>query len=634
MPKPRISPHSPARGVVAVSWVPALVAAAVALTVFVLAANEEKAAAAACKGKAPSDLKVMRSYKRMSARLHWGRPRRGPARARYRVYRDGRVVGQTTHRSMLVRVSLGRRHTFSVRTVSRSGHVSRCRAVIERAVNFGAPGRPRKLAVGRVTDRRATLSWFRAHRGMGRLAGYRIIRDGKTVRQVKRRRASIRLASAGRYRIRIRAVDTHGQVGPASNTVTVRTSHRPPGPPRGVQAVAVTDTMVGLVWSPAVARSRKVVAYRIFRNGVPLRQVPATSFQVTNLAPVTGYSFSVAAVDSIGHLSPESTPLSVMTAMPPPTNGRVHAFLLASTDQSFVDFRAHYNQIGTLYPTYFDCRADASIIGKDDPLVTGWAKLRKVQVLPRLNCQNEQTLTQILTNSATRARWLDAIVSLVEQHGYDGINLDFEKGNEGIRAAYTSFVSTLASRLHARGKKVSLEVSAKRYDSQTGRAAFYDYRGLAAVADYVFVMNWGLHWAVSGPGAIDDLPWARDVADYVARMPNKRKFVLGTAMYGYDWPNGGGANNRATALEYSEIQQLIARVGAKPRFDPTAYAWTFSYREPNGTPHEVWFGDAASINARIRLAQARGLGIGFWRLGSEDQRIWDNDMIAPGTAWP
>jgi spore germination protein YaaH len=611
-----------------------LAAGAITLAVLLVPAASPALAAASCKGKVPTKLRFARSQSRLSGRLHWLAPRLRAAGSSYRVYRDGRVVGQTTRHSMRVRIRARKRHTFSVRVVSASGHVSRCRAVLTRLVSLRVPGAPAKLAVRRVTEFGARLTWFRARRGDAPLAGYRIYRDGKTVRQVKRRSARIRLWSARRFRLKVAAVDTRGQVGRTSNTVVVRTGHRPPRAPGSLRVLGVTDTAVGLAWPAVSKRSRPIAGYRLFRNGVPLRQVGALSTDVTNLAPATGYRFTVAAVDTLGYLSPETAPAAVTTAMPPPTAGYAHAFLLASTDQSFVDLQAHYRQIGTVYPTYFDCLANTTIVGNDDPLVTGWARLRKIAVMPRLNCQNEQTLTQMLTDPSIRARTLDTIVGLVDRYGYDGINLDFEKGNEGIRDAYTSFVATLASQLHARGKKVALEASAKRYTSQSGRPAFYDYRALGAVADYVFVMNWGLHWAVSGPGAIDELPWAREVADYVATMPNKRKFVLGTAMYGYDWPNGGGPSNPATPLEHSEMMQLVARVGATPQLDPTAYAWHFSYREPNGTPHEVWFGDATSIAARVRLARERGLGIGLWRLGSEDQRLWDRPLLAPGVVWP
>ena len=62
-------------------------------------------------------------------------------------------------------------------------------------------------------------------------------------------------------------------------------------------------------------------------------------------------------------------------------------------------------------------------------------------------------------------------------------------------------------------------------------------------------------------------------------------------------------------------------------------AGDFIYIKP-GVPHEVWYPDAATISRRVQLARERGLGIGFWRLGREDQRIWDDPQIAPGTAWP
>ena len=112
-------------------------------------------------------------------------------------------------------------------------------------------------------------------------------------------------------------------------------------------------------------------------------------------------------------------------------------------------------------------------------------------------------------------------------------------------------------------------------------------------------------------------------------MPNRSRFVLGTHLYGMDWPNGGGPQHEAAALEHADVQDLVARHGAQPVLDPVADAWTFTYAE-NGVPHEVWYPDATTIGRRVRLARDRGLGIGFWRLGREDPRIWDDPLVAPG----
>ena len=69
---------------------------------------------------------------------------------------------------------------------------------------------------------------------------------------------------------------------------------------------------------------------------------------------------------------------------------------------------------------------------------------------------------------------------------------------------------------------------------------FYNYQALAAAADYVFVMGWGLHWATSAPGSIDDINWETRDHRLHRHQPNKSKFVLGHGMYGMDWPAGGG----------------------------------------------------------------------------------------------
>ena len=81
-----------------------------------------------------------------------------------------------------------------------------------------------------------------------------------------------------------------------------------------------------------------------------VRQTPTPSIVVGNLAPFTDYGFTVAAVDSRGYLGPATPVAALKTAMPPPTDGKVHAFMLASTDESFEALQRNYRRIGTLYP--------------------------------------------------------------------------------------------------------------------------------------------------------------------------------------------------------------------------------------------------------------------------------------------
>ncbi|MGH2979570.1 MAG: glycosyl hydrolase family 18 protein [Solirubrobacterales bacterium] len=499
----------------------------------------------------------------------------------------------------------------------------------------GAPSGPPAPAGVAIADARsghARLVWSKSGATGVPVAGYRVYRDGRAYRRV--RKTALRLSVRRAHTYRVAAYDADGRIGRKSRAVKAIRRHRAPSRP-GRLRTRVSGSGVRLSWSRSRRGSGRIAGYRIYRDRVLVRQVRGRSARDAGLAAATRYRFTVAAIDTQGYLGPSTRRVAVRTARPEPTEGRVHAFLLASTGESFRDLQRHYRQIGTLYPTYFECReADAAIIGKDDRLVTRWAQLRKIQVHARIDCQRPAVLHSILTDTAIRSRTISRLVELVRSHGYEGINVDFENGAATDRDALTAFVRDLAARLHAIGKRLSVEVSAKYQHTTTGRSGFYDYEALGQVADRVFVMNWGWHWTTSAPGAPDDMALSRRVADYVATMPNRARYVLGTHMYGMDWPNGGGPANRATPLEYADVLALIARYGATPALDPASDAWTFSYADAAGVRHEVWYPDAATIARRVQLARERGLGIGFWRLGREDQRVWSDPQIAPGTNWP
>jgi spore germination protein YaaH len=55
---------------------------------------------------------------------------------------------------------------------------------------------------------------------------------------------------------------------------------------------------------------------------------------------------------------------------------------------------------------------------------------------------------------------------------------------------------------------------------------------------------------------------------------------------------------------------------------------TFSYTDANGAPHQVWALDSAAVLERLRVYRANGYGIGVWRLGREDQALWNDPLLA------
>jgi len=592
------------------------------------------AAAASCRGARPSALRFTRHVGRTVGTLRWRAPRHAGRHPRYRVLRNGRVLGQTTHRAMRIAVRLGRMQRFAVIPLTAGGRASRCGAVARIRMSYRVPGTPLDLVV-LGSERGLRVAWRRGARGDGKLAGYRLLRDGATIGQTSATSWALPASANRTYRFAVAAVDTRGHMSKPSRPVTIVTGHKPPAPPVDVQVVPVSASALGVTWTPTAVDAGRVAGYRVMRNGAIARQVQGTSYVLDDLFPSTDYTIAVVAVDSLGYASAPSRSVLARTQDPIPTSGHAQAFVLASTYGSFADFMAHYRQIGVIYPTDYDCTADAALEGGDDPLVTRWAQARKVEVLPRINCQRSAVIHQILTDAPTRAAWLDRLTRLAADVGYDGISIDFEAGPASDRAALSSFVDDLAARLHADGRKLSICVSPKTHESLTHpRAGIFDYAHLAQSADWVFVMAWGLHWSTSAPGAQDDITWTKQVADYVATMPDPAKFVYGTNLYAMDWPAGGGTSHPGTAYEHGDIVPRLPGLGATVTLDTTSDAYHATYTDGDGVGHDVWFPQYDTIGDRMRAARQDGLGgVGFWRLGREDQRLWSDALLAPGAAW-
>jgi len=491
------------------------------------------------------------------------------------------------------------------------------------------------VTVGATDGASTTISWEPSRPGDSLVRDYRLLRDGAAYRRTASTSVEVPLSSNRTADFTVRAVDRRGVLSPPSEAVRIATGHAPPPTPAGLRVTEVTDSAAALRWDPVTPRRGRLAGYRVLRDGQPLFQVRAAEARATNLWASRGYEFSVQAVDTLGAASPVTPAVKVRTLDPDPAEGRLRAFLLASTDQSFHDFQAHYRQIAVVHPTYYDCTPAAALVGRDDPLITGWAQARRVEVLPRFNCQRTAVLNRILNEPALRESWIDGIVQRIADSGADGASLDFEAGLYTDRAAYSAFVADLAARLHSQGQRLSIVVSAKTADvPRHPRSTFFDYKALSASADEIFVMAWGIRWATSAPGAQDDITWVRKVADYVATMPDPARFVMGTQLYAMDWKGEGGPANPADSYEYAEALTTAQAMGATLRHEPVPDGMTFSYTDAGGAPHAVWLADATTVERRFALATARGIGIGVWRLGREDQRLWASPLLAPVPSTP
>ena len=562
------------------------------------------------------------------ATVLWLPSKRGAAPlSGYRVYRDGTLVGQTSSDTLrLTHLGFPKTYEITVAAVDTDGAESPRTPALKLTTAHAGPTAPSLLSAVNVSDTSATLSWQAGKAEDGPVTGYLLFKNGQPVGFVDGQIVTVALASARSYTFTARTRDSEGYLSAPAPELTVVTTHTPPAAPQGLVASAVTSSSAQISWQPSAAVSGNIVGYRLFRNDIPVGQSAGTERTLEGLAAGSEYTITVSAVDSMGAISQPSQPLALQTADPTPTHGNAQAFLLASTTESFTDLQAHYEQIGVVYPTYFQCGPGGTIEGKDDPLVTHWATLRKIEVLPRVNCLNVGAEEAILNQPSVRQKTIETLAEYCRAYGYSGIQIDFENAPPSERDPFTAFITMLAETVHAQGDKLSTVVTAKYWNVPTGRAAMYNDAALSVPSDYVLVMDWGYHWVTSGPGSIDEYQWFSNVAKYTGTMPNIHKFVLAMPLYGVDWPEGGGPSDPGTALQYSEIVSLEESLGITPEWDNTSQSPHFSYRAA-GVHHQVWYVNRHSLEVRAALANSLGMKLGLWRLGKEDQTIWQLPLL-------
>ena len=134
--------------------------------------------------------------------------------------------------------------------------------------------------------------------------------------------------------------------------------------------------------------------------------------------------------------------------------------------------------------------------------------------------------------------------------------------------------------------------------------------------------EWG--YTAGPPMAVAPLPNVRAVLDYAVTEIPAGKIFLGIPNYGYDWPLPFvRGTTRAQSISNQRAIELALEHEIAIQFDETAQAPFFHYTDNGGTVHEVWFEDARSMDAKLRLIAEYGFqGGGVWNLMRPFSQIW------------
>ena len=293
------------------------------------------------------------------------------------------------------------------------------------------------------------------------------------------------------------------------------------------------------------------------------------------------------------------------------------AFYVNWDNQSYSSLARNISKINLVLPEWFFINPTADTLEvKLDYRALKTIRDNGVQIMPMLSNNFNQSfsgdaLHRILTTPAKKQKLITDIANALITNKFLGVNVDFEELKENTNDALSSFQKDIYTALHQKGLMVTQNVSPFNED--------YDYKTLGMYNDYVFLMAYDEHSDGTTPGDICSQKWVEAAVDNLGKYVAHDKIILNIAGYGYDWKTNG----RAVPVSYQQALTKARESQAEVAFDDNTYNLHFNYYDDSDKVHNVYFTDAATNFNVMRFATEYGLaGTALWRLGSEDNRLW------------
>ena len=238
---------------------------------------------------------------------------------------------------------------------------------------------------------------------------------------------------------------------------------------------------------------------------------------------------------------------------------------------------------------------------------------------------NSQIAHEVFINPTAQTALIDNIVENMLAKGYKGLDIDLEFVLPEDRQNFIDFIAAVAERLRPLGLVTLVALAPKTSGEMTGLLyEAHEYPAIGAVADIVLLMTYEWGYTYGPPMATSPLNNVRRVLDYGVSVIPREKILLGIPNYCYDWPlpfiKGETA---AETLSNQEAIELAARNNVTIEFDELAQAPFYYYTDDQGVEHVVWFDDARSMDAKLRLIPEYNIrGGSVWQIMNFFPALW------------
>jgi len=310
------------------------------------------------------------------------------------------------------------------------------------------------------------------------------------------------------------------------------------------------------------------------------------------------------------------------------------------------------------------------------------ARAKKVKVIPTIMWSDGNAIDTILRSKSARTAHIKAIVEMVKNGGYDGVDIDYEGKLASTRPYFSTFLKELYTAIGKKWVYCTIEARTPPADAfdkiPVDLEYANDYIAINKYCDRVNIMTYDqgtidlrLNTAadVTPYIPIADPKWVEKVITLASKNIAKKKIRIGVATYGYEYivtplaehgfkydlqwafnqkyaldlaqqlsltPHRNNANEISfsylptsteqikTATAVATANQNIVPITSLANAPISFSDGTSSPRTDVQPIHLMWWSDAQAIQDKITLARKLGVGgIAIFKLdGGEDPKMW------------
>lgn len=280
--------------------------------------------------------------------------------------------------------------------------------------------------------------------------------------------------------------------------------------------------------------------------------------------------------------------------------------------------------VTTVSPTWFKVNSnEGSISSLASETYVEQAHSQGIEVWALVDDFNpDVNMMEVLSYSSRREKLINALIAEAIKYNLDGINVDFETIGLENGINFVQFIRELSVKCRNNGIVLSIDNYVPKEYSE-----YFDREEQGIVADYVIIMAYDEFNASSdASGPVASLDFVKEAIDNTLKSVPKEKTIIGVPFYTRLWKetsDNGKVTVSSEAYGMSIIKDIIKDNNAKLTWDNKEGLYYTEYNKDNAT-YKIWLEEEKSIEEKLKLINAADLaGVASWRLGFEDEEIWN-----------